>query len=799
MQANQMETDSNAVRFSMTPANIDQAEPVQGRRNAEQELGRLNRILQTLYQCNHALVHATDENQLFQAVCQILVEVGGLRLAWVGQCENDADKTVRPVAKAGFGLDYVENARISWSEETDRGRGPTGIALRTGKPYWVKDTRTDPCFAPWRSDVISHGFASCVTLPLIADGKRLGHLSLYAGEPNAFNEGTISQYTDLANNLAYGITTLRTREERREQAARLARANELLRRSLDALARDQRLQSFVDQVLMVLTEQLGCHSSTLWLIDVEERKGYLHSVFEDGRVITATESDHPNAHEPRVWSSDDPSWVTLQMKRPFFLANPISDPELGYAPAQRARFAALDIRALLLIPLVFGDQLIGVLSVRITGNRHIDGPDLEFAQSLAQQATLALEMFRLAERAKQTALAVERESAARERATELAKANEALRECLDSLASVPDLDEFLGQVMAAMTRQLGATSSVLRLRQVERNVLTLDLVFQDGRVMTPTEAKYPPRLQTIPLDERQINLLKKPAAVLHLLDDISPVPEAFRRYLIGLGVKTSLVIPLLLARELVGSLTFRFTDDREFRPEELEIARALATQASLAIQLTRLANVARQSAVLEERNELAGEIHDSLAQLFAGISMQLGAAKKVINRGKATGLNFVERGIELAQFGLAEARRTAFSLQPSLIEDSGFVLALQKMVERSNIQGRLQCNFHSNGIPEESLPHSVQQNLLRIAQEAMSNAVRHAKPTLITVSLTCKSSKLVLEVTDNGFGIADTEAAFNEGFGLSNMRARAEQISAKLEVRTSAGRGTSIVISLPVA
>jgi nitrate/nitrite-specific signal transduction histidine kinase len=226
----------------------------------------------------------------------------------------------------------------------------------------------------------------------------------------------------------------------------------------------------------------------------------------------------------------------------------------------------------------------------------------------------------------QTALAREREKAARERAVELTKANEALRGCLDALASVPELDEFLGQVMGAMTRQLGATSSVLRLRNFQRNVLTLDLVFQDGRVMTPAEAMYPASLQTIPLDERQLCLLKQPAAVLHLLDAATPVPDEFRSYLLGLGVKTSLVIPLNLAGQLVSSLTFRFTEDREFRPEELEIARALASQASLAIQLTRLAREARQSAVLEERNQLAGEIHDSLAQIFTGISMQLPTA-----------------------------------------------------------------------------------------------------------------------------------------------------------------------------
>lgn len=429
----------------------------------------------------------------------------------------------------------------------------------------------------------------------------------------------------------------------------------------------------------------------------------------------------------------------------------------------------------------------------------MDGPDLEFAQSLAQQATLALEMARLAEQAKQTALATEREQAARERATELAKANEALLECLDALASVPELDEFLGQVMGAMTRQLGASSSVLRLRNIERNVLTLDLVFQDGRVMTPAEAKYPVRLRTIPLDERQLKLLKQPAAVIHLLDDIAPIPDEFRSYLLGLGVKTSLVIPLILARQLVGSLTFRFTEDREFRPEELEIARALASQASLAIQLTRLAKGARQSAVLEERNQLAGEIHDSLAQMFTGISMQLGAARKVIKRGNENGLTYLERAIELAQFGLAEARRTAFSLQPALVEASGLVAALEKLVERSNIPGSLHCNFHAVGIPEEDLSPSVQQNLLRIAQEAMSNAVRHAKPTVISVSLRCDLPNIVLEVTDNGFGIASPEAALKEGFGFSNMQTRAAILGGQLDVRSTTGRGTSIVVRLPIS
>jgi PAS domain S-box-containing protein len=223
----------------MMQENTNQQKSEETVRASDKELSRLNRILETLYQCNHALVHATDEDELFQSVCEILVEVGGLRLAWVGCCEDDTEKTVRPVAKAGYGVDYLEKVTISWSEETEWGRGPTGIALRTGKPCWVKDTRTDPILAPWRTEATARNYASCVALPLIAHGKRLGSLSLYAREPNVFNESTIEQYSELANNLAYGVAALRTQEERR-------RAEEALRHS------EQRLQDIVDNSTAVV-------------------------------------------------------------------------------------------------------------------------------------------------------------------------------------------------------------------------------------------------------------------------------------------------------------------------------------------------------------------------------------------------------------------------------------------------------------------------------------------------------------------------------------------------------------------
>src|SRR5258706_12473550 len=109
-------------------------------------LNRLNRRMRTPFQCNSMFFQAESEQELLQSICDILVAGGELRLAWIGYCEDDAEKTIRPVAQAGDGLDYLERVKISWGEETEAGQGPFGIAVRTGKACWVNDIRMDSKF-----------------------------------------------------------------------------------------------------------------------------------------------------------------------------------------------------------------------------------------------------------------------------------------------------------------------------------------------------------------------------------------------------------------------------------------------------------------------------------------------------------------------------------------------------------------------------------------------------------------------------------------------------------------------------
>ena len=208
------------------------ARDISERKQAERELRRLNRALKTLSECNQAIVRAREESELLDGVCRILVEEGGYRLAWVGYAEQDEAKTVRPVSSAGSASGYLDTAKITWAE-TDRGRGPTGRAIRTGQPSIARDTQEDTDFAPWREEARRRGYASSIALPLILDGRTLGALMLYSQSTEAFDEQEVRLLTELAHDLAYGIQALRTRAERQRAEEELRKLSAMLLHSQD--------------------------------------------------------------------------------------------------------------------------------------------------------------------------------------------------------------------------------------------------------------------------------------------------------------------------------------------------------------------------------------------------------------------------------------------------------------------------------------------------------------------------------------------------------------------------------------
>ena len=193
----------------------------------EETLRKYSRALKAITAGHQALIRATNEAELLNEVCRIIVEVGGYCMAWVGFAEHDAYRSIRPVAQRGFNEGYVEQLRLTWADK-ERGRGPTGKAIREGVLVICHDTQTDPNFACWQEEARIRGYASVLGLPL-KDGHTFGALTIYAREANVFDDEEIALLMGLANDLAFGIIALRARAERREAEEALRESERELR------------------------------------------------------------------------------------------------------------------------------------------------------------------------------------------------------------------------------------------------------------------------------------------------------------------------------------------------------------------------------------------------------------------------------------------------------------------------------------------------------------------------------------------------------------------------------------------
>jgi PAS domain S-box-containing protein len=203
-------------------------------KRAEEALRRLNRELRAISNCNQALLRATDEQSLLEEICRIVCEEAGYRMAWVSYAEHDEAKSVRPVAWTGAEEGYLASAGITWAD-TDRGRSPTGTAIRSGKSCCIQDFAKDPRLAPWREGLLQRGFRSGIALPLKDENDNaFGSLTIHSAQPNAFTSEEVRLLEELAGDLAFGIVTLRSRAARKQ-------AEQALRQSEAYLAEAQRL------------------------------------------------------------------------------------------------------------------------------------------------------------------------------------------------------------------------------------------------------------------------------------------------------------------------------------------------------------------------------------------------------------------------------------------------------------------------------------------------------------------------------------------------------------------------------
>src|SRR5438094_5885741 len=374
---------------------------------------------------------------------------------------------------------------------------------------------------------------------------------------------------------------------------------------------------------------------------------------------------------------------------------------------------------------------------------------------------------------------------------------EALTYSLDVLATAPAPDKFIGQMLSTIGRLLKAQSVILWLLNEANDSLVLRAAAQ-GANFAAADPEHP--FVKNPLLWKEDKVLQETVftgapVICEDIENDPRVTAAIREYFKSKGTKKYLTVPTLVGGQVKGFIGIRHGDRPPYRPEEIELAQALAHQAMLAIQLNEFAEQSRQAAILEERNRMARDIHDTLAQGFTGVIVQLEAGKDATAGARRKKANeHLQRASELARRSLNEARRSVHALRPQALQGGNFWEALKGIIKNTTAGTALHTTFNLRG-KMRHLPLVWQENLLHIGQEALTNALKYAHPRNFETRLTFKTKELRLELRDDGDGFKVKDR--HDGFGLAGMRERVEQMGGKLKISSARGKGTDVLVTLP--
>ncbi len=257
---------------------------------------------------------------------------------------------------------------------------------------------------------------------------------------------------------------------------------------------------------------------------------------------------------------------------------------------------------------------------------------------------------------------------------------------------------------------------------------------------------------------------------------------------------TVVAVPLISRDRAIGGLCVFYP--RGKIPAELDIAflTAIASQAAVAAENARLFEEVKEKAILEERQRLARELHDSVSQALYGIALGARTARTLLDRDPAQVAEPLDYVLSLAEAGLAEMRALIFELRPETLETEGLVAALTRQVDAARARHGLEV--HAEWSSEPDLPYPVKEAIYRIAQEALTNITKHARARHVDVRLADGPAELTLEVSDDGIGFA-SEDPFPGHLGLRSMRERASNAGGAVEVETAPLRGTRIRVRIP--
>jgi signal transduction histidine kinase/DNA-binding NarL/FixJ family response regulator len=361
-----------------------------------------------------------------------------------------------------------------------------------------------------------------------------------------------------------------------------------------------------------------------------------------------------------------------------------------------------------------------------------------------------------------------------------------LRQVVESISSELDQERLLQRIVAAAVQLLGAYGGAVGLARPDGGELVLRAL-----VNVPEEPGT-----AIPAGIGVMGLALSTRAPV-VADDYGDVPAPIPLQALY-RLAPWLALPIFWQGRITGVFGICAADPaRRFTEEDIDVLALFAKHAAIAIENAHLYHQSRELAVTEERNRLAREIHDTLAQSLTGMVLQIQVVEDLIDGAPAQARAELRSLQATARATLEEARRSVWGLRPPVLEDASLVEALERLMRESAAAGGFSGSVRVTGRPRPLLP-SVEAGLYRVAQEALANVVRHARARGALVQLRFEAGDVALVVNDDGRGIDwDRPPAPDGGFGLTSMSERARLMGGALTVESAPGAGTRLEARVP--